>query len=330
MGVIARNHAIFCIMPIDNARAPWYIVIGLAITMSSKEQDRNGHGTLIAAERRRRIHERALRYGSVRISELAEMLCVAENTIRNDLMVLNREGKLIRSHGGATAVSTASLVPPYSLSRSSYLKEKSWIGAAAAHLLPESGSAYIGAGSTTYELAIRIPTSSRLGIVTNCARIVAHLSGQFAGTLDMLGGRIAPESAASDASWSKDIFERLRWDICFVGVEGISFEHGITAVHVPGALNELRVFENSDRVVVLCDHSKFGRVSYARVGPVSLIDVLITDNQVSPEVVEALAEQGVEVIVAGPTEEERSGNGDSQQSRQGMAAGVGGDEQITL
>jgi len=272
----------------------------------------NGPKTLIAAERRRKIHEWALRHGSVSVSWLAEALGVRPSTIRNDLDALHQEGKLIRSHGGAVIRNPADPRPPYSLTRSTNLQQKAWIGEAAVGFLPEAGSIFIGAGSTTHELAIRLPENRRFQIITNSAEIAICAALGDAAPVHLLGGKLRPESYATNCL-ADPAFEMLYWDVAFIGVPAVDVVRGITTVDQDAALTVRKIIEHSVKVVLLCDSSKFGRFSYARVGPVGLINVLVTDRDADRSVVEGLAAEGIEVVMAGPPGEPQeivpAGNG---------------------
>ncbi|MGC2172506.1 MAG: hypothetical protein WA623_14070 [Candidatus Sulfotelmatobacter sp.] len=58
--------------------------------------------------------------------------------------------------------------------------------------------------------------------------------------------------------------------------------------------------------IALADHTKFGTQSFAYVGPVADIDVLVTDSGTDPKYLQGLREAGVEVVVAGLHETRRS------------------------
>ena len=273
--------------------------------MNNKASGRSGRTALIAAERQRRIHEWAVEYGSVSVSRLAAVLNVAENTVRHDLAALEEQGKLIRSHGGAVIKGPMSPCPPYAQVRQTHMLEKSWIGEAALRYVPHSGMIFINAGTTAHQLAIRLPESRQIEIATNSPEIATYLASNVVGKVVLLGGQVNPESLAADYSFSADVLDRLYWDVSFMGVSAVDVERGITTSSVSLAQHgfgqcERKIMENSRKTVVLCDSSKFGRFSNVKVGPVSLIDVLITDPGVSPDVVQQLTAQGVEVVVAEP------------------------------
>jgi DeoR/GlpR family transcriptional regulator of sugar metabolism len=227
------------------------------------------------------------------------MLGVAENTVRNDLDALQREGKLVRSHGGAMLKEEGLPAPPYSQVRDQHQLEKSWIGLAAAHFLPDTGSVFINAGSTTYQLALNI-REHQIDVATNSPEIAVYLTGSRSVPVDLIGGRMLKESMETDGAWSCDYLDRLYWDVVFYGVTAIDSEHGITSVSLAIAEFETKVAQHGSKVVGLCDSSKFGRFARAQVGPVGLLDVLVTDINVKPAVVEMLRAEGIEVVVAGP------------------------------
>jgi len=269
-------------------------------------QKNSGQNTLIAAERRRKIYAWALQQGSVNATWLAQTLGVRPATIRHDLEVLQREGKLIRSHGGAIIKDAGTSRPPYSQTRRTNLEQKSWIGAAALQYLPESGTIFIGAGSTTYQLATRMPENRQLHVVTNSAEVAIQLTSTMAATVDLLGGRIRPDSFATNCLLDPAL-EMLYWDVAFIGAPAVDVERGISTVDQDGALTTRKIIEHASKVILMCDSSKFGRLSYAKIGPVTLIHVLITDVGASPEIVRELSAQGVEVVTAGPPDSGREG-----------------------
>ena len=72
---------------------------------------------VLAQERFERILEILREKQSVTVTDLTKWLNTSESTIRRDLTELNRQGLLIKVHGGATAVKSV-------LSRRSYHESK--------------------------------------------------------------------------------------------------------------------------------------------------------------------------------------------------------------
>lgn len=256
--------------------------------------------TMIAAERRRKIYDWVLEYGSVNVAWLAEALAVGANTIRHDLDVLQREGKVVRSHGGAVLKEARAQRESYDKVRNMNIQEKAWIGEAALRYLPEEGSIFISDGTTTFQLASRLPRNTKLHVITVSPQVALQVAGNTTATVDLLGGRIRQDSFATDTSLSEEALDMMYWDVTFMGLWAIDLNRGLTSIDRSSALYEKKLVKHGSKVVALCDSSKFGKFSYAMLGPVDMIDVIITDNRVSTETIDILTSMGVEVVLAGP------------------------------
>lgn len=257
---------------------------------------------MIAAERRRKICELVNERGMVTVTELSEAFGIGANTIRHDLNILHNQNRLQRSHGGAVTCESKTVSATYSSSDAhcAHMNEKALIAEAALQYMPDSGSVFIGSGSTTYQLAIRIRKDLPINVITVSPEIAIHVSANTGITVDLLGGRIRPaDSYSTDCSLAEDALNRLHWETAFMGATGIDVEGGITSIDRIAAVYERKQMERASKVVVLCDSSKLGSFSYAQIGPVTLIDVLITDSNAKPDIIEGLRDKGIEVVIAG-------------------------------
>lgn len=252
--------------------------------------------SMIAAVRRREICKILTREKSVNATELAEKFGVGISTIRRDLDALHDEGKLSRVHGGAVIKETAMPRIPYQQARDSNLSQKIQIAEAALAFLPESGNIFIGGGTTSYQFALRMPANPALCVTTNGLDIAAHIASNRLCPVDFAGGTIRPESLQSNC---EEALETLYWDVTFMSVAALDITRGITTDNRNTAHQEQLIYRHGSKFVALCDSSKIGRFAYAHVAPVSIIDVLVTDQGITGEQVQQLEEQGVQVVVAG-------------------------------
>lgn len=262
--------------------------------MKSKQHTGNA---VIAVERRRLITKAIQQHGSVFVAELAKSLGTGLNTIRNDLEILQSDGVLVRIHGGAVLPKTSIPRPSYSETKNEFIDQKKRIAAAALSFISDSGTIFIGSGSTTYQMAVLMKASSMNSIVTNSIDIAAHLVSSDIAPVDFIGGRINKEALASDGSLSDEVYDVLYWESAFMGAAAIDIERGITTLDRNSAKWERRLLENSNKVIVLCDSSKLGKFSYGRVGPVTMIDILITDSDADKVFVDKITKKGVKVII---------------------------------
>lgn len=262
-----------------------------------RKNGNDSHKGMIAAERRRKIYEIALKEGSVTVGNLAGLMSVAENTVRNDLDILHTEGKLIRSHGGAVVTESSSFTMPYTQTRDAHIEEKSRIGEAAVSLIPSTGSIFINAGSTAYQMVIRMQKSPSLHVTTNSPEIALYLTSNMICRVDLIGGCMVQESLETDGSLADDILENLYWESSFLGVSAIDAVRGITSINMQIALLEKRVMEHSEKVVVLCDSSKFNRFSRAKAGGLNMISILVTDSAADEAFIQEISAFGIKTIM---------------------------------
>jgi len=91
---------------------------------------------------------------------------------------------------------------------------------------------------------------------------------------------------------------RFHSDLAFLGITGLSLERGFSEMTIFEATCKSLIIQHSQRAVLLADYSKFEKVSPISVTPLSDIDVIITDDQLSLDLVSAYQEIGVELILA--------------------------------
>lgn len=259
-------------------------------------------GKMVAAERRRRIHNTLRQDGFVKVTALTEAFGVGVNTIRNDLDSLEAEGKLVRVHGGAMPAETATLRGPYPETREAFMLEKSWIGRAAIPFLPDAGTILIGSGSTTLEMVREMRPNPQLHVATNSLPAAIHLASNNITNVDFLGGSVRPESLSTEG---EEELAKYYWDAAFLGAAALDLQRGITTLDRRAARFESIVIQNSRKLIVLCDSSKISRFSYVQVEAAGRIHVLITDQNISPATADEFRSLGIEVVVAGPPETDR-------------------------
>jgi DeoR/GlpR family transcriptional regulator of sugar metabolism len=113
----------------------------------------------------------------------------------------------------------------------------------------------------------------------------------------VLGGLLTPElSLVSPATVQEP--PQVHLDLLILGCGGLSVDRGITYFDPTEVEVRRMLADLADRVVVVTDHSKFDRRSAMVLGPLDLIDVLVTDGTPPEPLRTALAAADVEVVVA--------------------------------
>ncbi len=257
---------------------------------------------MLAQQRQARILEELDRRGSVRVSELVQLLGVSDMTVRRDLDTLRQRGLLDKVHGGATLREEGSTDEPGFLTKSAReLAEKEAIAARAATLVEPGSAVAISAGTTTHALARHLVDVPGLTVVTNSVWVadVLHSSGQNGTTVLLTGGLRTP----SDALVGPIAIEALRSlhvDVVFMGVHGMDAKAGFSTPNLMESETNRAMVANARRLVVVADSTKWGVLGLSSFAPLEQADVVISDTALPPEAQHVLAEHVGELILVDP------------------------------
>jgi len=255
---------------------------------------------MYAEERQQAIASLVISKGRASVAELAQAYDVTTETVRRDLAILDRAGVLRRVHGGAVPVRALHLVEAGVGERETTRSEyKDAIAVAAAEFFPLSGASILfDAGTTTARIAAQLPTDRELVVVTNSVPIAARLAAMPSVTLQLLGGRVRGLTQAAVGEQTLRVLDTLRVDIAFIGTNAISTGHGLSTPDSDEAAVKRAMVSAANYVVVAADSSKVGREEFVSFAPISNVDTLITDSELSDEDHKQLTQHGVEVVVA--------------------------------
>jgi DeoR/GlpR family transcriptional regulator of sugar metabolism len=262
-----------------------------------------GGGRMPAPARQARIVEAVRSAGFVSVVDIAAELVVSEMTIRRDLIELEREGLLERTHGGAVAVDGPpehpidKVEPEFEarLRRNREAKER--IARAAFDMINGQRTIALDVGTTTYMLARHLaerPGGPR--VFTNSLRI-AGLLGARKNEVYVAGGQIRGDEMTVSGPMAVGQFEQLWFDTAFIGVSGLT-EAGLFDYSLEDSELKRVYVRRSFRKVVLCDASKFQRMSLVQIATLKEIDTLISDAEPPAELGAALAQAKVAVHIA--------------------------------
>lgn len=228
------------------------------------------------------------------MAEIADHLAIGTATVRRDLERLAREGRLVRTYGGA-ALGARGLADPEAGEATA---QKRAIGAAAAGMVNDGQTIVISSGSTTLELARRLTTRRRLTVITNTLDVAEVLIDCEGIELIVLGGVVRPRMHSLLGHLTELAANELRADTLFMGIPAISLEHGLMSDHLPEILGDRAMRRMVREVVVLADSRKFERVAPAYVFGLEEVTTIVTDSGIPDLVRAGLEERQVEVFVA--------------------------------
>ncbi|MGV9852557.1 DeoR/GlpR family DNA-binding transcription regulator [Streptomyces endocoffeicus] len=277
--------------------------------------------------------------GAVSLRELARVVQTSEVTVRRDVRALEAEGLLDRRHGGA--------VLPGGFTRESGFPQKSHLATAektaiadlAAGFVEEGEAVVVGAGTTTQELARRLARVPGLTVVTNSLLVAQALAHANRVEVVMTGGTLRGSNYALVGSGAEQSLQGLRVSRAFLSGSGLTAERGLSTSNMLSASVDRALVQAAAEVVVLADHTKLGSDTMFQTVPTDVITRLVTDEPPAHDdraltELQALADQGVQIAVAGPGAGsgpagggEGGGSAGRQSGRLGPSQGRGGGEE---
>lgn len=251
---------------------------------------------LYAIERRRWLVDQARSSGRIEVTEVAQALTVAKETVRRDLSVLESEGLLRRVHGGAVPIERAGFEGALTLRSGRRQAEKERISRAALGLLGSAEVIYIDEGSTTQGFAEQLHPHRELTVVTNALPIAMTIAQRPRVTVIMVGGRIRSRTLATTDPWATRMLDDFVFDACFIGANGVTPDRGLSCPHPGVGAVKARAVGASRRRVLLADSGKVGVDSSYRFARTGDLDQVVTDRGADETVLTRIRSLGVEVI----------------------------------
>jgi DeoR/GlpR family transcriptional regulator of sugar metabolism len=256
---------------------------------------------MTSEERRHRIEEYLQRVEFASLEELSQQVSASVSTVRRDLTALEAAGGMRRTHGGARIVAPKTDEFAFSSRDSHQFSEKDAIGRACAKLIGVNQSVILDAGSTVYHVAQHLEEKAPQ-IVTNSLPVANLFASANKVEVIMSGGVIYPRLGVLVGPMTVEAFSKMRADVAVMGGGGITLE-GITNSHALLIDIQRAMLKAAQKIIFCLDHSKFGRQSVSPLCGLDMVDAIVTDSQAPAELVAALRQRGVTVVVAPGTPE---------------------------
>lgn len=237
---------------------------------------------MLPLERKQSIRNRIYEQGKVEIETLARDLHVSDMTIRRDLAVLEGEGKVIRTHGGAVAADGLITETPYESKVSKNKTEKQKIAKTAADMVPENAKILLDSGTTTLEIAKLLKWREDLVVVTNDIKISMEFL-QSRSQVICTGGELQAQIGSFLGPHVQSLLKQLTVDLLFLGAHAIDTTSGLTAPTMEKALVKQLMVHAARQKWVVADNSKFGMRSFSQVCTLDQLSGLITNHLIEQE-----------------------------------------------
>lgn len=234
---------------------------------------------------------------TISVETLAQELDVTTQTVRRDIKQLADANLLVRYHGGVSIPSSTENIA-YPQRQVMHADAKRRIGMAVAAQVPHGSSLIINLGTTTEEVARALMQHRHLHVVTNNLNVASILADNSESEVIVTGGLVRTRDRGIVGEATIDFIRQFKVDIGIIGISSIEFD-GVLRDFDPREVKVAQtIIEQSRKIWLVADASKFGRQALVRMAHLSQIDVLFTDRAPPPAIAELLKDVGVEVVVA--------------------------------
>jgi Transcriptional regulators of sugar metabolism len=225
-------------------------------------------------DRERTILKLLSERGGLSVSLLSRELGVSEVTVRSDLKELEEKGYLVRSRGGAYPSLHQSIVER----QQQNTEAKNRIAHAAAELVRDGDRIMIEAGTTTALLVRYLLGKRDVQVVTNSTLVFSYARLNPALQITLTGGEFRRETESMVGPVALRTLSGLNVRLAFVGTDGFSLEKGMTTQLVEGAEIVKAMCACAEGALLLADSSKWGKMGFVNVLPLSRVNGIITDT----------------------------------------------------
>ena len=252
---------------------------------------------LFLEERRPEILRLVRHRGRVSVAELSDHLGVSGATIRSDLQSLADQNLIIRTHGGAIPYKVGFNELSLALRRQRQINEKLRIGKKAAAMVTDGDAIFLDSSSTTLAIAQYLKDHRNLTILTNSLVIAQEMLDATGVTVVMPGGKVRQDTASLVRPDNLGLLERLNIQKGFFGAHGITVADGLMDVSPEEAEFKLSLVAECREIIIVLDRTKWGRVGLTSFARLEEIDLVITDSQAPPDLIDQVREAGTKVIL---------------------------------
>lgn len=251
---------------------------------------------MLDVERRTKILEILNKDGTVEVNKLAELFQVTGATIRRDLRQLATEGMIQRAHGGAVIKKGTLYEPSFENSLESFTEEKEKIAKEAISYINPGDAIFLDSSTTVLHIAKNLKSMSDITVLTNSVPIAYELYKSTKKQLVILGGMLRSETGTVVGPIAEKNIKEFKIDVAFLGISAINTNGEMTDPNIYEATIKRTIIENSNTVIGVADHSKFGNESFTFVASVTKLSTLITDKATPINFIKMLQNNKVEVI----------------------------------
>lgn len=249
---------------------------------------------MLPIDRRNYIKNILAEKKSVTVSELSKEFNVTEETIRRDLNLLEKEGVLIRTYGGAFIQEGTLNVIDYSLREANHVESKKNIAEKCIKFVHNGDSVFLDSSTTAAYIA-RALCKMKITVLTDSLKIMTILSNYDNIKLIGTGGELSQRTMSFIGPGAIHSINQYYVDVAFISCRSLSLENQITDSSEYLAQVRQHIIERSNKTYVVADYSKFGRTSFYHICHFRKIHAIITDRLLDQDWHATLSKYNVKV-----------------------------------
>lgn len=253
---------------------------------------------MFAEERQRQIDTYLKNHGAVTTTRLIEMFHVSIETIRRDLLQMERQGRLTRVHGGAIAAGDMKPYPSLSQRSKEFEPQKLALSQKAAELVNEGDIIGINAGSTAVVFAETLRQKfSALTVVTYALDVFQTLCNHKNFSVILCGGQYLQSENAFYGPLTLDTLRSLHMQKSFLCPSAVSWQYGVCDYQAELLDMQKQLIYSSDEVYILADSSKFEKKALLKITDMQKDYTYVTDDGLPKELQEWYRENNINLQI---------------------------------
>lgn len=250
---------------------------------------------LPAAMRQQAIVEMITEGAGAAISAIAATCDVSEETVRRDLLQLEKDGVIRRVYGGAIPIDRKI---PIAERLASGHREKGAIAKLVSKLVTADQWIFVTGGSTTIAVAQQLRNGPPLRVMTNMHAIAEALQGGEHKVI-LTGGEYVPSSGCLVGPEVIAAIRQCTFDLSIVGIYGFDPDHGLVELDRYHLDLKQTVLEHSRETVFVGDNTKFGALGRYCSVPLAKIKTVVSDRMPVGRAADALHGAGISILTPG-------------------------------
>lgn len=238
---------------------------------------------MLTRERRDAVYQMIEQEKSVLVKDLCERFDVTNETIRKDLIALEKEGRILRAYGGAYIIEGVKNEVHAELRASLYPEEKRQIGKACAGMIHSGDTIFLDESTTCQAIAKELKGLEDLTVFTNSGKVFAELKDQPNVWLVCLGGEYDRKNQSFVGRSAIDMLKEYYLDLGFLSCRGLDMQSGLTDGGERNGAVRRCLLSHAAKIVLAVDHTKLDLKKYYRISDFEPIDVMVIDRFKSKE-----------------------------------------------